>query len=188
MGVALRKIDWVSVADYLAEEEKSQERHEYLGGEVYAMSGASARHNVISGNLFAALRTHLAGGPCRTFIHDVKVHLATASDDYFYYPDVMVACRPEDNASHWRDSPCVLVEVISPTTERIDRREKLLAYREIAALEEYVVIAQDRHEVLVYRRTRQWRVERFTPPDELILPCLNFHLPVEMLYEGTEDL
>lgn len=170
---------------YLAGEEGSEVRHEYLAGEVYAMSGASAQHNLICINLVAALHRHLAGGPCRVFMSDLKVRLKVLDDTYFYYPDVMVACRPGDNASHHREQPCVLVEVMSESTERTDRREKLLAYREIAALEEYVLIAQDKPEVIVYRRADGWASERPGADGSLNLKCLTFDMPLTALYAGA---
>lgn len=178
----------VSVADYLTGEESSECRHEYLAGETYAMSGASAKHNLICGNLFAALHRHLAGSPCRAFIANLKVHLRNAGEDYFYYPDVMIACRAEDTASHYREHPCVLVEVMSPTTERIDRREKLFAYQQIETLEEYVLIAQDGKDVVVYRRADGWRPDRPAPDDGLNLKSIGFDLPLAELYEGVEGI
>ncbi len=177
----------VSVADYLAGEESAECRHEFLDGEVHAMSGASARHNLICGNLFAALHRHVAGGPCRVFMADLKVHLRSAGEEYFYYPDVMVACRPDDTASHFRDHPCVLVEVMSPTTERTDRREKLFAYQQIAALEEYVLIAQDSIEVAVHRRADGWAASRPAADGILQLKSIGFELPVAALYAGADS-
>lgn len=176
----------LSEEDYLAGEEGSDVRHEYLAGEVYAMSGASARHNTICLNLAAALHRHLAGGPCRVFMSDLKVRLKVLEDVYYYYPDVMVACRPEDNASHYREQPCVIVEVMSETTERIDRREKALAYREIPALEEYVLIGQDKPEIIIYRRADGWASERPASDGQLTLKCLSFSMPVAALYSGTD--
>ena len=178
----------VSVADYLAGEECAECRHEFLDGEVHAMSGASARHNLICGNLFAALHRHVAGGPCRVFMADLKVHLRSAGEEYFYYPDVMVACRPDDTASHFRDHPCVLVEVMSPTTERTDRREKLFAYQQIAALEEYVLIAQDSIEVAVHRRADGWAASRPVADGILQLKSIGFELPVAALYAGADSV
>lgn len=178
----------VSVADYLADEESADCRHEYLAGEVYAMSGASARHNTICLNLAAALHRHLTGGPCRVFMSDLKVHLRNAGEEYFYYPDVMVACRPDDTASHSRDHPCVLVEVMSPTTERTDRREKLFAYQQIAALEEYVLIAQDNIELAVHRRADGWVASRPTAEGILELKSIGFVLPVAALYASTDAI
>lgn len=93
---------------------------------------------------------------------------------------------PEDNASHYRAQPCVLVEVMSASSERTDRREKLLAYREIAALEEMVLIAQDKPEVIVYRRVDGWASERPPADGSLNLKSLSFALPLSALYAGTE--
>lgn len=183
---AIARRPQISVAEYLAGEESAECRHEYLAGEVYAMSGASARHNTICVNLAAALHRHLAGSPCRVFMSDLKVHLRNAGEEYFYYPDVMVACRPDDAASHSRDHPCVLVEVMSPTTERTDRREKLFAYQQIAALEEYVLIARDNFEVAVYRRADGWIASRPAADGTLELKSIGFELSVTALYEGAE--
>ena len=175
----------ITIADYLAGEESADCRHDYLAGEVYAMSGASARHNIICGNLFAALHRKLAGGSCQVFMADLKVHLTMMGEDYFYYPDLMVACNPNDKASHYRDHPSVLVEVMSPTTERTDRREKLFAYREIASLEEYVLIAQDSQEVVVYRRQNAWVASRLGVDGVLELKSIDFALSVAELYVGA---
>ena len=177
----------VSVADYLAGEESTECRHAFLDGEVHAMSGASARHNLICGNLFAALLRHVAGGPCRVFMADLKVHLRSAEEEYFNYPIVMVACRPDDPASHFRDHPCVLVEVMPPTTERTDRRERLFAYQQIAALEEYVLIAQDSIEVAVHRRADGWAASRPAADGILQLKSIAFDLPVPALYAGADS-
>ncbi len=188
--MALAQIrETLSVADYLDGEEIAAERHEYLAGEVHAMSGASARHNLICGNLFAALQRHLAGGPCRVFMADLKVRLSVNEEDFFYYPDIMVACNPADQASHFRTQPSVLEEVMSPSTERIDRREKLFAYRTLDSLREYVLIGQDNPEVVAYVRTEnQWSTQRPQPDGVLTLPSLEFSLPVAELYRGTEGL
>jgi Uma2 family endonuclease len=176
----------VSVADYLAGEESAECRREYLDGELHPISGASARHNLICGNLAAALHRHLAGGLCRVFMADLKVHLRSAGEEYFYYPDVMVACRPDDNASHYRDHPCVLVEVISPTTERTDRREKLFAYQQITALQEYVLIAQDSIDVAVHGRAADWAATRPDAEGIVELKSLGFAMPVAELYAGID--
>jgi len=179
----------LSVADYLAGEEKAGDRHEYLAGEVYAMSGASARHNAICLNLASALHRHLVGGPCRVFMADLKVRLSFNDEDYFYYPDIMVACQPSDNASHFRTEPSVLVEVMSPSTERVDRREKLFAYRTLDSLREYVLIGQDTPEVVAYVRTEQrWSTQRPDVAGVLSIPSLSFSIPVAELYRGLEGL
>ena len=93
---AVRQAQGMSVEDYLAEEERSQARHEYLGGAVYAMAGASDEHIALSMNLAFALRNHLQNTPCRVQMSDGKVRLRLAGEEVFYYPDVMVVCDPRD--------------------------------------------------------------------------------------------
>ena len=139
-----------SAEDYLSAEEGSGIRHEYVDGEVYAMAGAGEAHNLIAGNVFAGLHSLVRGGPCRVFIADMK--LRVAEWNAFYYPDVMVVCNPADAHSHYKEQPGTVIEVMSPNTESTDRREKLLAYRTLPSLLEYVLIAQDRRHIEVYRR------------------------------------
>ncbi|MCF8209320.1 MAG: Uma2 family endonuclease [Rhodoferax sp.] len=136
--------------DYLRTEESNGLRHEYVDGEIYAMAGAGEAHNLIALNVAAGLRNLVRGGPCRVFIADMK--LRVAEWNAFYYPDVMVVCNPADNHTHYKEQPGTVIEVMSPTTESIDRREKLLAYRTLPSLQEYVLIAQDRRHMEVYRK------------------------------------
>jgi Uma2 family endonuclease len=182
----LKLRELVSVADYLAGEPISEFRHEYIGGEIHAMAGASEEHNAISLNLATALQSHLKGRRCRAFIHDMKVRLQIAGDDIFYYPDVMVACDPRDTDRYFKRFPTVIVEVLSPETERTDRREKFLSYQQIETLEEYVLVAQDKSEVTVFRRANQWRPEIVRQAsDSLTLSSLEFSLALVDLYDGV---
>ncbi len=185
---AIAKSASLSVEDYLAGEPASEVRHEYLDGVVYAMAGASVDHNAISLNLASALRSHLRGKPCGAFMADVKLRLGLfANDDVFYYPDVMVACDPRDTDKFFKRFPKVLIEVMSESTERIDRREKRWSYQQIETLEEYVLVAQDRMEVTLFRRANQWRPEVLTKQDQtLALASLEFSLPLSGVYEGVK--
>ena len=184
---AVRKTSALTVEEYLAGEQRSEARHEYLGGAVYAMAGASDEHNTISLNLASALRQNLRGKPCRAFIADSQVRLKVGGDDIFYYPDVMVACDPRDTDRFFKRHPRVLIEVLSETTERSDRREKFLSYTQIETLEEYVLVAQDRREVTVFRRQNQWQPELLNQPGlALRLPSLDFSLPLDAVYEGVQ--
>ncbi|MDO9244394.1 MAG: Uma2 family endonuclease, partial [Rhodocyclaceae bacterium] len=116
------KLEYVTPEDYLKLEAQSPLRHEYVAGGVYAMTGASIRHNVIALNLAAALRAHLKTSPCRVFMEGVKLHVAR--DNAYYYPDVMVSCDPRlehlgaDETAV--DQPVVLIEVLSASTAGID--------------------------------------------------------------------
>ncbi|HEV2208794.1 MAG TPA: Uma2 family endonuclease [Verrucomicrobiae bacterium] len=142
---AAKQAERFSVPDYLAGEERSDVRHEYIGGAIYAMAGASDEHIALCMNLAFALRPHLHGSPCRVQMSDGKVHLRILNEDVFYYSDVMVFCDPRDTDRYFKRFPRILVEVLSDTTETIDRREKFLSYRQIETLEEYVLIAQDKN-------------------------------------------
>jgi len=176
----------ISVEEYLAGELQSRERHEYLGGVVYAMAGTSSEHNLISLNLASALRTHLRGRPCQVFMSDVKVRLQISQEDVFYYPDVMVSCDPRET-TYFKRFPQVLIEVLSPQTEKTDRREKFLSYIQIESLQEYVLVAQDKMEVMVFRRANKWQPEIARQPDEsLRVASLDFTLRLDLIYEGVK--
>jgi len=176
----------LSVEAYIEGELRSEVKHEYLAGEVYAMSGASAAHNLIAGNLFSALHQHLRGGPCRVFMSDMKVRIQHAREDYFYYPDVMVACQPNDTARYWREQPKLIVEVLSESTERVDTREKVFAFQTIPALEEYVLLAQDRREATVFRRAEGWAACKVQGDALLELASVSLTVGLGEVYEGVE--
>ncbi len=177
---------FLSVEDYFAGEQCAESRHEYINGTVHAMGGASAVHNLISGNLFAALRVAARSTPCQVFIADMKVFLSIGGEDIYYYPDVLVSCDPEDRQKYFRSSPCLVIEVLSPATERIDRREKFLAYTSLDSLQEYILVAQDQQLVTLFRRANDWQPELFGPDNELSLDCLDVSLPVVDIYEGVD--
>ena len=184
---AVQNVSAISVAEYLEGEFSSRDRHEYLGGVVYAMAGASSNHNRIAGKLYASLLSRLRGKRCDVFISDVKLRLEISSEDVFYYPDVMVACDARDTDPYFKRFPTVLIEVLSPDTEQIDRREKFLSYIQIETLQEYVLVAQDKMEVTVFRRRNKWQPEVVQRADEsLHLNSLEFSLPLSGIYEGVE--
>src|SRR5262249_31741428 len=115
--------------EYLKAECQSPLRHEYVDGQIFAMTGTTAAHNIIYGDLFAELHSHLGRGPCTVFMSDMKVRIDAAN--CFYYPDIMVTCQKLDGSAIFSTEPVFIAEVLSPSTEQIDRREKLLAYRQI---------------------------------------------------------
>ena len=181
---ALEKSQFISVEEYLEGEPLSEVRHEYIAGVVYAMAGTSDEHSFIVGNLHAALHSHLRGKSCRLFMLDAKVRLQAADDDIFYYPDLMVACDARDKDRFFKRFPRVLVEVLSKSTERIDRREKFLSYTQIETLEEYILVAQDKMEVTLYRRVNQWHPEVLkTGAQSLPLASIDFSIPLAAIYE-----
>ena len=182
---AAARVETMSVEDYLASEEGSETKHEYIGGAIYAMAGTTKEHNVIAGNIYATIRNGLRGGKCRVFIADVKVRLKILEEDIFYYPDVVVGCDPRDTHTLYLRFPKLLVEIASESTDRLDRREKKLAYQTIETLEEYLIVAQDRHEVTVYRRGNDWQPELFSRlNDTVTLKAIELALPLSSIYEG----
>ena len=147
----------LTVEEYRALEASSDLRHEYVHGVVRAMSGASRRHNRIVLNIATRLVAAAAGGPCRIYAEGVRTRVA---DDVFYYPDVVVACG-EPGHSHEEESPCLVVEVLSPSTELIDFREKALYYRRKSGLEAYVIVHQYERRVERHYRdaSGEWQYE-----------------------------
>ena len=177
----------LSVADYLALEERSEIKHEYINGEIYAMAGTSVRHNRIAGNLFARLLAHLRGSPCQVFFADVKLHLQEQGVEIFYYPDLMVCCDPNDHDPYYRTRPCLIVEVLSGGTARIDQREKLFAYARLDSLQGYLLLEQDRvGATLHWRENGDWHRTEFNDSRAaLTLPCAGLTVTLAELYEGT---
>ena len=184
---ALAEQPYLTVEEFLASEELSPIKYEYLGGVIHAMAGANDPHNDVSFNLGGMLYNRLRGRRCKGYVADMKVRLQPPSSGrtYFYYPDAMIACNPTDAGRGWREQPAALFEIISESTRQIDEREKRAAYLELGSLEAYVRIEQDRAEAIVERRTLEgWKLERHIGLDAVIrLPTLEIELPLAELYE-----
>ncbi|AMK77186.1 MULTISPECIES: Uma2 family endonuclease [Methylomonas] len=174
----------ISVADYLQGELVSDIKHEYINGDVYAMAGAKRAHNIISMNLAGLVFAHLRGSPCRVFNSDMKVHVQSARDDCFFYPDLHVTCSAADTAEHYNSQPKLIVEVLSDATERYDRAEKFHQYRKLTSLEEYVLIAQDTQRVECYSRDAQWDLRLYQAGEPAVLQSIGLELAVAEIYEG----
>lgn len=173
----------LSVEDYLMGEDGAACRHEYINGMVYAMTGASDRHGLITLNIAAYLHPRLRGTPCQLFASDMKLRLDIQDQTLFYYPDLLLSCDPEDRATYYRRAPCALVEILSNSTERIDRQEKRLAYQTLPSLQDYLIIAQSERRVEACRRTTQWAAE-VTTSGAVTLNCLELDLSLDIIYEG----
>jgi Uma2 family endonuclease len=177
----------ISVEDYLAGEDGAEVKHEYLAGEVFAMDGAGEAHVTIAGNLFALLRNHLRGGPCRVYISDMRVRVEAA--DAFYYPDVLVTCAASDRAeSLAKRHPSLIVEVLSDSTAAFDRGAKFAHYRQLDSLAEYLLIEPARRSADLFRRNQDgdWVLHAFIDHDQLELASLGFACPLDALYEDVE--
>lgn len=182
MAQALAQVS-ISFDEYLAGEREVDSRSEYAGGEVYAMAGASEQHNTIAGDFYARINLHLPEH-CRAWQSDMKVVGKTQDQQPFsYYPDIVAACEDDpDSDPYYRTNPLLIVEVLSRSTRRIDLKEKLDSYTQIASLLEYVVVSQDTPWVRVYRRRNHWQLETFGAEQDLVLESIGLELPVTDIY------
>jgi Uma2 family endonuclease len=176
----------ITAAEYLEGELRAETRHEFVDGRIYAMSGASRRHNEICLDLASSLQNHLRGGPCRTCIEAVKVQIADDIGEAYYYPDVFVACEPGDDDSHVVHNPKLIIEVLSESTARIDRSEKLTNYKRIPTVEETVLIEQDWPEILVFRRSERWKRNLHTQFETIVrLDSIGYAAPLAAFYQSN---
>jgi len=185
---ALRKTTSVSIEDYLAGEEDSEIKHEYLGGAVHAMAGGTADHAAISANAIVSLGSQLRGKPCRTFTSDLKVRIDLPQHTRFYYPDLQVVCDSSAGDSRYQERPVVVIEVLSETTRRTDLGEKKDAYLAVPSLKVLLLVESDLPHVLVYRRLPAggFGTETHQGLAAVIpLPEIEASLPLAELYEGV---
>ncbi|TAN70713.1 MAG: Uma2 family endonuclease [Methylobacter sp.] len=168
----------ISEEEYLQGELVAEFKHEFIDGEAYAMAGASEAHNLLAGNIFAELKNQLKGTPCRTFIADMKVKVAND----FFYPDVMVACQKDDDVDYYKQSPVIIVEVLSPSTRKFDKTAKRLKYQNIPTLEEYVLIEQTIAEIEVFRKKDHWQSSYYYLGDTITFESLDVTVLVEDIY------
>lgn len=188
----------VTIEEYLASERRSEERHEYLDGFVYAMAGESEAHGLISTNLTISIGSKLRGGACRVFSKDMKVRSGPvpasphATKGFFSYPDLVVVCGERQYHDLHQDvllNPTVVIEVLSDATRNFDRSEKFLRYRTwLPTLTDYLLVEQNR--VLVEHHQRQsenvWQMTILERPDQTILiSSINCPLAVAEIYEGV---
>lgn len=164
--------------DYLQGELVAKTKHEFIDGDVYAMAGASEYHNLLSGNIFAELKNQLKYTPCRTFIADMKVKVAND----FFYPDVMVVCQQDNDFDYYKQSPVIIVEVLSKSTRKFDKTAKRLKYQSIPTLEEYVLIEQTIGEIEVFRRKEYWQSSYYYLGDAITFESLAITVLVEDIY------
>lgn len=176
----------MTVEEYLEWEARQEIRHEYINGEVFAMTGGSIPHNDIALNLYRSLYPHLRPRGCRVNVSDVKLQLSSTSA--YFYPDVIVSCDPQDlNSRKFIQHPKLIVEVLSPSTEAKDRSDKFTHYRTIPSLQEYLLIDSEKIAVDCYRRGegKMWLYYPYTAGDIITLDSIEFEFPIKSLYEGV---
>ncbi|AFY47722.1 hypothetical protein Nos7524_1861 [Nostoc sp. PCC 7524] len=173
--------------EYLQMEETSPIKHEYIDGYIYEIDRSIDSHVTIAGNLGALLRNHVSRSGCRVYILAMKVRIESLNR--YYYPDVMVTCDERDQeTSVYKRFPCLIVEVLSDSTEAFDRGDKFADYQEIATLQEYVLVNTKRQRVECFRRNEQglWVLQTYTLQDKSFqLNSINFQETMTELYEDV---
>lgn len=172
----------MTVDEYFRFEERSEIRHEYVAGEVYAMTGGTARHDRIARNVARRLDLAAGDGPCEVFTYNMRLELAS---DVYYYPDVMVACGPIADLDVVVRDPCAVVEVTSPSTGRLDRGEKVENYRRVRALRAYLIVDHRRRRVERHWRDvpdGEWRRDEGVAEGRVTIPCLDVELELDEIY------
>ena len=173
-------IPGISEEDYIRGEQESSIRHEYIGGLVYAMVGASDKHNLVAGNAFSLLHAYLPEH-CEVFMADMKIRMEIQRETLFYYPDVLVSCAADDRAAYYREQPCLIIEVLSFSTVRQDRFEKFLSYKQISSLQEYLLLEQEFREATLFRRKYGWQPEVYRE-GTFHLNSVNLDMTLDALY------
>ena len=189
MSAVMNRPHFADAEAYLAWEALQPERHELVDGEVYAMTGALAPHNFISGNAYVWLRQALRGAPCSVFIDSHKLRINAQGG--FLYPDVMVTCDPRDRRPEeprFISHPWLIAEVLSDSTAAYDRGRKFELYRGIATLTHYLLIEQDRpHADLFFKNEQgQWVLQALTADDAIEIERLGQPWPVASLFEDVD--
>ena len=177
---------YMSPLEYLEWEEQQDIKYEYINGEVFAMTGGTIPHNDVAFNLASGLKNHLKGSKCRVNIADAKVGVSDTGP--FTYPDVVVSCHPQDKqAIKFIQFPCLIVEVLSPSTEAYDRGGKFQLYRRIQTLQEYVLISADKIGLDCFRLNDRglWELHPFVEGDDVHLVSVDFRFPLSLVYEDV---
>ena len=185
-GSAAAARESFSLEEYFELEEKSSILHEYVAGGIFAMAEPSQAHEIVAMNLAGPLHAHVKGRPCRVYTAHRSVQFACFGDDFVYRPDVWLACGNNRNAKgEYVDEPRLVIEVLSRSTARVDKREKAMSYREIPSLEEYVVVAQKPAHVMICRRAEQWKPQVIDSLEGILdVRSINLELPVRHIYRG----
>ena len=177
------QITSISVEQYLKDEINREVKHELIDGQVYAMAGASANHERISGNIFAEFNHHLKTSPCEPFGSDMKVKVGSK----FFYPDVIVDCQFDEAQAYYTETPVIIVEVLSKSTRRIDETTKRFSYINIPGLKEYVLIEQNIVDIEVIRKSEGWQSKHYFLGDQVHFESINLTLSVEEIYHRVNN-
>lgn len=176
--------------EYLEYENAAEYKHEYYQGEIFAMAGAGARHNVIFSNLFIQIGIGLKGKPCRPYGSDMRIHIP--ENTLFTYPDISIICGeiiPSDKDADTATLPSVLIKILSPSTRNYDRGIKFKLYRDIPSLKEYILIDSESIAIEAFRINAQghWELEEYKTIHQILaVHTVEISLPLAEIYEGTK--
>jgi Uma2 family endonuclease len=180
--VALKDFSPMTAAEYFIWEQTQTDRYEFWDGEVVAMSGGTRNHNRVSANFFRLLDDALNDRRCEVYVNDVKVQIEP--NRKFFYPDVVVTCDEGEDDPILVQFPCLIIEVLSPSTEGYDRGIKFAQYRRSATLQEYVLVQVNEPMVEVFRRNQvgQWVLSEYNLTDLLLLESINVEIAIADIY------
>jgi len=184
--VALPDYILMSAEEYLVWEPTQEQRYEYWDGEVVAMSGGTRNHNRISLNFSKLLDDALAERSCEVYIVDIKVQVEPGQK--YFYPDVVVTCDERDDDPQLVQFPCLIIEVLSPSTEAVDRGKKFAKYRQSPSLQEYVLVQVAQPGVEVFRRNEQgkWVLSEYNLDEILRLESVDVEIAIAHLYRQVQ--
>ena len=171
--------------EYFAWEAQQLEKHEYIGGQVYAMSGGSKNHSLISVRLTTLLANHLEGSGCETGNSDLRVNIVETTD--YTYPDISVTCDERDKeTTQYITYPCLIVEVLSDSTEAYDRGGKFRLYQNNPVLQDYLLVSSTRIEIDLYQKNDagSWLIINYKTDDTITLKSINLTFPIEQIYRN----
>ena len=190
MASAVRKLDQrISEAEYFALEKKTDIRHEFVDGYVYAMVGGSFNHGTLTGTIAREIGNHLKGKPCRVFSESIKVKVANQQrgESRYFYPDVVVDCSIEKADRQMLTTPVLVVEVLSASTHKYDETTKFQIYASIPTLQEYILVEQTSAKIEVQRRRTNWMIEKFFLGDLITFESIGLTLAVEEIYDRVDN-
>lgn len=171
--------------EYLALEEKSEERHEFVDGVLRLMAGSTDEHNELVLNIATKLLALARTKGCRARAENLRVRLPSGSKRRYYYPDIVVTCEPKDN-NKVIENPCVVMEILSDSTEHIDKGEKLETYQRIPSLKQYVLVDQTRHKVEIYTRGEGVWIYQMLESGGFNVAWLDVTMTLDEVYAGLE--
>lgn len=181
---------YISIEQYLVAERSSSSKHEYFSGEIFAMSGASFRHNKITTNLNRVILPHLASGDCEMFGSDLRVHIP--ENTLFTYPDSIIICgKPEFLDEHFDTvtNPSVIIEILSFSTKDYDRGTKFTLYRSIPSLKEYILIDSESVSIEIFSQSqlKTWSLEEFKSVDaSFSIKAIGVNIRLSQIYSGLQ--